>query len=210
MNFAGIQSSIPAMEKAPNIVIFASGSGTNAENIINWSKERKTYSVKGVFSNHKDAYVLTRAERLGIPHWTFTGKEFRDNTMTYAGKQTHLTEVLADLQTDYVILAGFLLKVPDFLLNAYPERIINIHPALLPAYGGKGMYGDHVHKAVIAAGEKESGITIHLADNQYDHGRILYQAKCPVTPEDTPETLFAKVHELEKAYPEVIERYIAR
>lgn len=130
--------------------------------------------------------------------------------MTYAGKQTHLTEVLADLQTDYVILAGFLLKVPDFLLNAYPERIINIHPALLPAYGGKGMYGDHVHKAVIAAGEKESGITIHLADNQYDHGRILYQAKCPVTPEDTPETLFAKVHELEKAYPEVIERYIAR
>lgn len=210
MNFAGIQSSIQSMQKIPNIVIFASGSGSNAENIINWSKKRKTYSVAGVFCNHKDAYVLTRAERLCIPHWTFTGKEFRDNTMLYAGKQTPLTEVLADLQTDYIILAGFLLKIPDFLLNAYPERIINIHPALLPAYGGKGMYGDHVHKAVIAAGEKESGITIHLADSLYDHGRILYQEKCPVTPEDTPETLFAKVHELEKAYPEVIERYIGR
>ena len=208
MNFAGIQSRFSMMEKIPNIVIFASGSGSNAENIINWSKERKTYNVTGVFCNRKDAYVLTRAERLGIPHWTFTGAEFRDNTLLYKGKQTSLTAALADLKTDYVILAGFLLKVPGFLLEAYPERILNIHPALLPSYGGKGMYGDHVHQAVIAAGEKESGITIHIVDSQYDHGKTIYQARCTVTPEDTPETLFAKVHELEKAYPEVIEKYV--
>lgn len=146
-----------------------------------------------------------RAERLGIPHWTFTGAEFRNNTLLYNGKQTSLTAALANLETDYIILAGFLLKVPGYLLEEYPERILNIHPALLPSYGGKGMYGDHVHQAVIAAGEKESGITIHIVDSQYDHGKTIYQARCTVTPEDTPETLFAKVHELEKAYPEVVE-----
>ena len=192
MNFAGIQSRFSMMKKIPNIVIFASGSGSNAENIINWSKERKTYTVTGVFCNRKDAYVLTRAERLGIPHWTFTGAEFRDNTLLYKGKQTSITAALADLDTDYVILAGFLLKVPGYLLEAYPERILNIHPALLPSYGGKGMYGD----------------TIHVVDSQYDHGKTVYQARCTVTPEDTPETLFAKVHELERAYPEVIEDYV--
>lgn len=197
------------IEKTPNIVIFASGSGTNAENIINWSLNRKTYRVTGIFCNRKDAYVLTRAERLGIPHWTFTGAEFRSNTLIHNGRPYPLTALLADLHTDCIILAGFLLKVPEYLLEAYPERILNIHPALLPSYGGKGMYGDNVHRAVIAAGEKESGITIHLVDNQYDHGRILYQAKCAITPEDNPETLFAKVHELERAYPEVIGHFLA-
>ncbi|HJB44790.1 MAG TPA: phosphoribosylglycinamide formyltransferase [Candidatus Coprenecus merdipullorum] len=196
------------MERIPNIVIFASGSGSNAENIINWSKEHNTYRTAAVLSNRKDAFVLTRAERLEVPHWTFTGAEFRDNSILYKGERTSLTAALKDLGTDYIILAGFLLKVPEYLLAEWPERILNIHPALLPSYGGKGMYGDHVHKAVIAAGEKESGITIHLADNQYDHGRILYQARCTVTPEDTPETLFAKVHELERAYPRVIEEFV--
>ena len=216
MNFAGIQPDPMKMERIPNIVIFASGSGSNAENIINWSKDRDTYRVKGVFCNRKDAYVLTRAERLGVPAWTFSRKEFKDNTIIYNGEAASLTAVLADLDTDCIVLAGFLLKVPDYLLEAYPERILNIHPALLPSYGGKGMYGDHVHKAVIAAGEKESGITIHLADSQYDHGRILYQARCrilyqarcSVSPEDTPETLFEKVHLLERAYPEVIDKYV--
>lgn len=192
----------------PNLVIFASGSGTNAENIINWGKSRQTYRVSAVFCNRKDAFVLTRAERLGIPHYTFTAAEFREDTLLYNSGKTALTQFLADLHTDYIILAGFLLKVPDYLIEAYPGRILNIHPALLPAYGGKGMYGDHVHKAVIAAGEKESGITIHLVDNQYDHGKIIYQAKCRITPEDTPGTLFAKVHELERAYPQVIENFI--
>ena len=208
MNFAGIQPDPMKMEKIPNIVIFASGSGSNAENIINWSKQHNTYRVSAVLSNRKDAFVLTRAERLGIPHWTFSGAEFRNNLILYKGENTSLTTALKDLETDYIILAGFLLKVPEYLLSAWPEKILNIHPALLPSYGGKGMYGDHVHKAVIAAGERESGITVHLADNQYDHGRILYQAKCPVTPEDTPETLFAKIHELERAYPHVIEDYV--
>lgn len=208
MNFARIQPAFLKMERIPNIVIFASGSGSNAENIINWSKEHNTYRTAAVLSNRKDAFVLTRAERLEVPHWTFTGAEFRDNSILYKGERTSLTAALKDLGTDYIILAGFLLKVPEYLLAEWPERILNIHPALLPSYGGKGMYGDHVHKAVIAAGEKESGITIHLADNQYDHGRILYQARCTVTPEDTPETLFAKVHELERAYPRVIEEFV--
>ena len=177
MNFAGIQPAFLKMERIPNIVIFASGSGSNAENIINWSKEHNTYRTAAVLSNRKDAFVLTRAERLEVPHWTFTGAEFRDNSILYKGERTSLTAALKDLGTDYIILAGFLLKVPEYLLAEWPERILNIHPALLPSYGGKGMYGDHVHKAVIAAGEKESGITIHLADNQYDHGRILYQAR---------------------------------
>ena len=208
MNFAGIQPAFLKMERIPNIVIFDSGSCSNAENIINWSKEHNTYRTAAVLSNRKDAFVLTRAERLEVPHWTFTGAEFRDNSILYKGERTSLTAALKDLGTDYIILAGFLLKVPEYLLAEWPERILNIHPALLPSYGGKGMYGDHVHKAVIAAGEKESGITIHLADNQYDHGRILYQARCTVTPEDTPETLFAKVHELERAYPRVIEEFV--
>lgn len=199
------------MEKiVPNIVVFASGSGTNAENIINWAKDHKTYRVTAVLCNRKDAFVLTRAERLGVPHYTFTASEFRSNTLVYKGENRKLTDVLHELGTDFVILAGFLLKVPEYLIAEWPERILNIHPALLPSYGGKGMYGEHVHKAVIAAGEKESGITIHVVDNQYDHGKTIYQARCTVSPEDTPETLFAKVHELERAYPEVIEGYISQ
>ena len=113
MNFAGIQTYSPKMERIPNIVIFASGSGSNAENIINWSKDRDTYRVKGVFCNRKDAYVLTRAERLGVPAWTFSRKEFKDNTIIYNGEAASLTAVLADLDTDCIVLAGFLLKVPQ-------------------------------------------------------------------------------------------------
>ena len=210
MNFAGIQKLRNMSKNIPNIVIFASGSGTNAENIIKWSQSRNTYRTTAVMCNRKDAFVLTRAERLGVPHWTFTASGFRSNAILYNGETRTLTDVLAGLDTDYIILAGFLLKVPEYLTAAYPERILNIHPALLPSYGGKGMYGDHVHRAVIAAGEKESGITIHVVDNQYDHGKTIYQARCTVTPKDTPETLFAKVHELERAYPEVIEKYISQ
>ena len=188
------------MEKiVPNIVVFASGSGTNAENIINWAKDHKTYRVTAVLCNRKDAFVLTRAERLGVPHYTFTASEFRSNTLVYKGENRKLTDVLHELGTDFIILAGFLLKVPEYLIAEWPERILNIHPALLPSYGGKGMYGEH-----------ESGITIHVVDNQYDHGKTIYQARCTVSPEDTPETLFAKVHELERAYPEVIEGYISQ
>lgn len=195
-------------KKTPNIVIFASGSGTNAENIIRWAQSRNTYRVTAVLCNRRNAFVLTRAENLGIPHYTFTSAEFSEGTILHKGEHVSLLHFLSALDTDYIILAGFLLKVPDFLIEAYPGKILNIHPALLPSYGGKGMYGDHVHSAVIAAGEKESGITIHLVDNHYDHGQILYQAKCPVMPDDTPHTLFERVHGLEKAYPEVIEKYI--
>lgn len=151
---------------------------------------------------------MERAKRLGVSSFIFTAKQMRSNTISVEGTETSFSGLLADLKTDYIILAGFLLKVPDYLIEAYPARILNIHPALLPAYGGKGMYGEHVHKAVIEAGEKQSGITIHVVDNQYDHGTAVYQATCEVTPADTPETLAAKIHCLEKAYPQVIADYI--
>ena len=113
---------------------------------------------------------------------------------------------LEEEQTDFIVLAGFLWLIPDFIIAAYPNRIVNIHPALLPSYGGKGMYGHHVHEAVIAAKEQESGITIHFVNEHYDSGSIIFQAKCPITPEDTPDSLAEKVHELEyKYFPQVIE-----
>lgn len=192
----------------PDIAIFASGSGSNAENIINFSRTAGTYSVKGIFCNNSSAFVLERAKRLNIPSYIFTSSQLKEDRITIGGQETPLTEFLDRLGTDYVILAGFLLKIPEYLINKYPRRILNIHPALLPAYGGKGMYGEHVHNAVIAAGEKESGITVHIVDSHYDHGEIIYRNSCGITPEDTAESLAAKIHELEKAYPQVISDYI--
>lgn len=192
----------------PNIAIFASGSGSNAENIINFSNTFNTYRIKAVFCNNETAYVLERAKRLNVPAYLFTAQEFRNGTITINGTWCRLAGLLGELKIDYIVLAGFLLKVPDSLVSLYHGRILNIHPALLPAYGGKGMYGEHVHKAVLAAGEKKSGITIHIVDNHYDHGAIIYQDICEISPEDTPESLAAKIHELEKAYPQVIEDYI--
>lgn len=197
------------MEKhTANIAIFASGSGSNAENIINFSNTSGTYCVKAVFCNNKTAYVLERAKRLGVPSYIFSAQEFKNGTITIGGIECGFAGLLDTLDIDYIILAGFLLKVPDSLVSLYPGRILNIHPALLPAYGGKGMYGEYVHKAVIAAGENRSGITIHIVDNHYDHGETIYQDSCEITPEDTPESLAAKIHELEKAYPKVIDDYI--
>ncbi len=195
-----------------NIIIFASGSGSNAENIICHSRAdgHAAYNVKAIICNKSDAFVLKRAEKLGIPAYLQKASELRDNHITINGIERNFTDFLTELEADYLILAGYLVKIPEYLVNAYPEAILNVHPALLPAYGGKGMYGEHVHQAVIAAGEKRSGITIHLADSLYDHGKIIYQAECPVTPEDTPETLAAKIHTLEAAYPQVIEDYIKR
>ncbi|MEM7298763.1 MAG: formyltransferase family protein, partial [Bacteroidota bacterium] len=138
------------------------------------------------------------AKNLGIPSSTFSREEFKD------------TSFLAHLEgADYIILAGFLWLIPDYLVKAFPNKIINIHPALLPKFGGKGMYGQHVHEAVIAAGEQESGITIHLVNEDYDKGKILFQARCDVVPDDTPDTLAKKIHALEyEHFPKVIENYI--
>ena len=139
-----------------SIAVFASGSGSNAENLVSHFKDSTVGRISLILSNKKDAYVLQRAERLGVPYSTFTYKEFQD--------PDSILPILERYHIDFILLAGFLLKVPEYLLAKYPERILNIHPALLPKYGGKGMYGEHVHQAVIAAGEKQSGITIHVIE----------------------------------------------
>jgi len=180
-----------------NIAIFASGSGTNAENITKYFSENDKIKVAVVLSNNKNVGVHARVNKLGIPSFVFTRDEFVEGSPILAK--------LEEYNIDLIVLAGFMNKISDSLLKAYPEKIINIHPALLPKHGGRGMYGMHVHEAVIAAGEKESGITIHYIDSQYDHGKIIFQAKCPVLPTDTPEDVATKVHALEYAhYPHVI------
>lgn len=185
-----------------NIAIFASGSGTNAENIIRHFQGNKDVNVALVVSNKPDAYVLVRAANLHVPSLTLTREEF--------ARGEELARLMKERGIDFIVLAGFLLRVPEALIEAYPSRIVNIHPALLPKYGGKGMYGDRVHRAVVEAGERESGITIHLIDEQYDRGTTVFQAKCPVLPGDTPDDVAHKVHALEYAhYPEVIERLVA-
>ena len=185
------------------IAIFASGSGSNAENIINYFKNDTENVVKMVFCNKPDAYVLERAKRLSVPTFVFGREEFSRSDLV-------LNE-LKRLDIDLIVLAGFLWKVPDAIIDAYPDRVINIHPALLPSYGGKGMYGMKVHEAVIAAGEKESGITIHHVNNHYDEGAIIFQAKCEIVPGDTPESLATKVHALEYEYfPRVIKELLEK
>ena len=193
-----------------HVAIFASGSGTNAQNLIeyfNYGKNRSNKTspdtkVEVVICNKPGAYVLTRAEKLGVPTAVLNKEELTNST-------ERLFELLKQYSIDYIILAGYLLKIPAELIEMYPDKIINIHPALLPAYGGKGMYGHHVHEAVVAAKEKESGITIHLVDEKYDNGKILFQAKCSIDPADTPDDVAEKIHHLEQAnFPRVVDEYI--
>ena len=184
-----------------NIAIFASGSGTNAENIIKYFSTRKTAKVSLIASNKREAYVLKRAQAHDIKSVFFDRKDFYD--------ESFIPDLLKKEKIDFIVLAGFLWLVPKNILETFKWRIINIHPALLPLYGGKGMYGDIVHKAVISAGEKETGITIHYVNDIYDAGDIIFQARCKVEPDDTPETLAARVHGLEYRYfPEIIEKLI--
>ena len=181
-----------------NIAIFASGSGTNAETIIKYFDKHKNISVSRIFCNKETAYVLTRARNLTIPTLVFNRKMFYDSDI--------ILDQLKKDKTDLIVLAGFLWLVPDNILKNYKNRIINIHPALLPKYGGKGMYGSKVHEAVVNAKEKESGITIHFVNETYDDGKIVFQGKCIVEQSDTPDSLAAKIHKLEhKHYPQVIE-----
>jgi len=183
------------------IAIFASGSGTNAENMIKFFKENKKIEISYIFSNNKNAYIVQRAINHNIKHHIFSRTEFYESQK--------VLDILQDNKIDFIVLAGFLWLIPEYLIDAYPNRIINIHPALLPNYGGKGMYGMHVHKAVLENKETESGITIHYVNKAYDEGNIIFQAKCPVFPGDKPEDVAKKVHELEYAhYPKVIERLI--
>ncbi len=180
------------------IAIFASGSGSNAEEIIRHFATGELARVGLVLCNRPGAGVIARAESLGVETVLFDRDAFYDSD--------RIVTLLRERGIDYVVLAGFLWLVPSSLIEAYRGRIVNIHPALLPNYGGKGMYGDRVHRAVIEAGEPESGITIHLVNEVYDSGAILAQFTVPVAPGDTPETLASKIHALEHAhFPEVIE-----
>lgn len=184
------------MEK--KIAIFASGSGTNAENIIRYFREKGTATVALVLTNRRDAFVLERAARLDVPARWFAKSDWENGEA--------VLDVLKEYGIDFVVLAGFLARVPENILHKYPERMVNIHPSLLPKFGGKGMYGDRVHEAVIAAGEQESGITIHYTSERYDEGAVICQKRCPVLPDDTPETLAQRIHRLEyETYPQVIE-----
>jgi len=180
------------------IALFASGSGSNAENLVHYFSKSDKFEFPLILSNKSDAFVLERAKTLGIPSVNFTKEQFLDGN-----------EVLVFLNSykiDVIILAGFLLKVPEVLIKAFPDKIINIHPALLPKYGGKGMYGDKVHRAVKDADEKESGITIHYVNENYDEGSIILQVKCLLTKLDTPETIAQKVHALEyEHFPKAVE-----
>ena len=185
-----------------NVALFASGSGTNAENLINYFSTSKEVKIKLVVTNNAEAGVVKRAEA-------------HKKNIQIISKQalTNYTEQIIDfLQTekvDLIVLAGFLLKIPEKLIQAFPNRIINIHPALLPKYGGKGMYGQYVHKAVIDAKEKESGITAHYVNEEYDKGATILQAMCKVDENETPETLAEKIHELEYFYfPKAVEKVI--
>lgn len=181
-----------------NIAIFASGSGTNAENIIKHFSNSENARVRLVLSNKRHAMVLKRAEALNVDTCFFEYDDFY-RSGTVLGR-------LESSNIDFIVLAGFLWLVPENILDRYPGRIVNIHPALLPLHGGKGMYGDAVHRAVLGGGEKESGITIHYVNRHYDSGDIIFQARCGIEPGDTPETLAARIHTLEyQHYPRIIE-----
>ncbi len=183
------------------IAIFASGSGTNAERIMEHFRAHPSIRVAVVLTNNPGAGVIGRAAKFGVPVYVFDRERFT--------KTDEVLGVLKEYGVTMVVLAGFLWLVPSNILKLYEKRILNIHPALLPRFGGKGMYGARVHEAVIAAGETESGITIHRVNERYDEGDIIFQGRCRVQEGDTPETLAARVHELEyRYYAEVIENAI--
>jgi phosphoribosylglycinamide formyltransferase 1 len=189
-----IKSNQPILKK---IAILASGSGSNAEEIIKHFQHSSKGKVVLIGSNKSDAFVLERAKNFDVPTFTFNRSQME------AGE---LTQKLQEMEVDFVVLGGFLLKIPNNLIQAYPDHIINIHPALLPKYGGKGMYGMKVHEAVKNSGDKETGITIHLVNEHYDEGKIIFQAAVPIITTDSPEEIAQKVHQLEyKYFPNVIE-----
>lgn len=180
-----------------NLAVFASGSGTNAENIVKYFEDSELARVSVIFCNRKDAGVVERAHKLGVRCIIFGKAQLEDGTVL---------DHLKKLRIDFVALAGFLLKIPDAIIHEFPHRIINIHPALLPDYGGPGMYGLTVHEAVVENEEEETGITIHYVNEDYDEGEIIFQETVDVDYEDSPEDVQYKVQQLEhKHYPEVIE-----
>ena len=185
------------------IVIFASGNGTNAENIIKYFQRTQFAEVVRVLSNKKDAKVLERAEKLNVKAASFT----KDELFSEEG----VLKILKEIQPDIIVLAGFLLKFPEIILEEFPNKVINVHPALLPKYGGKGMYGNFVHEAVVKNKEAETGITIHYVNENYDEGAIISQKKVTLSEKETPETVAEKIHKLEyEWFPRIIEEVLRK
>lgn len=183
------------------LAVFASGSGTNAQKLYDYFKGHQLVEINCILSNKASAYVLERAKNMSLETLVFNRHQFYE--------EDFVLQYLAKREIDWIILAGFLWLIPEKLIQAYPNRIINIHPALLPKYGGKGMYGSKVHEAVIANKEKESGISIHYVNEKFDEGEIIFQAKCPVEPSDSSDDLARKIHSLEHAFfPAIVEQVI--
>jgi phosphoribosylglycinamide formyltransferase-1 len=188
-------------DQKKKIAVFASGNGTNAGEIFEYFKVHNSIEVSFLLTNKSNAPVIQRANSYKIPIIAFNRNTF------YA--TSDIPEILLAKNIDLIVLAGFMWLIPASLVNAFPNKIINIHPALLPKYGGKGMYGSFVHEAVIASKEVESGITIHFVNEKYDEGNIIFQKSCQVDPNDTPESLAGKIHQLEHSnYPQVIENLL--
>jgi phosphoribosylglycinamide formyltransferase-1 len=180
--------------------IFVSGNGTNLQRIAEYFADNKDVEIVNVVCNNPKAYSIERAKKLGIPLRMITREEFKSETFV---------EEMRSLHIDLIVLAGFLWKIPEDLVKAFPKKIVNIHPALLPKYGGKGFYGEHVHEAVVTAKEAFSGITIHYVDEMYDNGEIILQAYVALSEKETPDSLAAKIHQLEQAYfPVAIEQVL--
>lgn len=187
--------------KKINVAVFVSGDGTNCENLLKYFRDSAQVNCALVVSNKPDAYALVRAERLGVPTAVVPKASLNDREV--------MLPLLQRYAIDFVVLAGFLLLIPGFLIDAFPRRIINIHPSLLPKYGGKGMWGRHVHEAVKAAGEEETGMTIHYVTPVCDNGEIIAQYRTALSPSDTVDDIAAKEHELEMTYyPQVVEQVI--
>lgn len=202
-NFAALNKSAIAMaeHKPVNVAIFVSGNGTNCENLIRYFQGSDTIRIRVVLSNRPDAYALERAKRLGVPTEVTVKKDFNNPDI--------VLPLLRKYGTDFIVLAGFLLMIPEWLIKEYDHRMINLHPALLPKFGGKGMYGHHVHEAVKAAGEKETGMTVHWVSPVCDGGEIIAQFSTPLSPGDTPDDIAAKEHVLEmEHFPKVVEQVI--
>ncbi|MFO7923116.1 MAG: phosphoribosylglycinamide formyltransferase [Bacteroidales bacterium] len=184
-----------------NIAVFASGSGTNFQALVDYFSGNKYIEIKLLLCNRPGAAVLSRAEKAGIDNYVFTRQELE--------RSTKVKDILKKYNIHFIVLAGFLLMIPKDIIKAWPDRIVNIHPALLPKYGGKGMYGMNVHEAVISSGDRFSGITIHMVNEEYDRGSIVSQHTCEVKEDDTPESLAGRIHKLEHHwYPRIIEKLL--
>ena len=185
-----------------NIAVFASGSGTNFQSVVNYFSSNKDIFVRLLLCNRKGAFVLERAAKAGIESFVFTKEELENSSV--------VLDVLDEYKIHFIVLAGFLLKIPKNILAAFPDGIVNIHPALLPKYGGKGMYGSLIHEAVLSSGDKFSGITIHMVNEEYDKGSIISQHTCEIRNDDTADTLAQRIHKLEHYwYPRVIEKLLS-